>query len=360
MFADWVLFIFSGLCFALTLFIPETLVPAQMFFQSSMTETWFPPGSIGRSPLARFFSSRPPISRMGEFIVRAPRCLLYISATQYVPATKTRTRTASTQPQAPERARTPTQCDNDSESANTHTHHASTTMTTMLATISNYPHDNGHTHRDDGSHLNCTPPDYEHRVEVICALRTITRGMLMAACTLKSDECVTKCTHALKLLMMESAVVMQKTVVDLGGLKPHISDLPKVCKCNDSVWIVINSKVYNVSKFHPEGAAVLGIAGKDITETFFGLHRHEVLLRPQYAPTDWCHCGRGRDGQAASTWRALQCTVRRTTWLSDSFKTPYYTDNHRAFHKAFCTFMQEVAEAERCEANGKRFFAGAR
>ncbi|KAF8894305.1 peroxisomal acyl-CoA-dehydrogenase [Mucidula mucida] len=129
------------------------------------------------------------------------------------------------------------------------------------------------------------------------------------------------------------------------------------------LWIVIDSKVYNVSKFvdmHPGGAAVFyasGIAGKDTTETFFGLHRHEVLLRPQYA--------RLQIGVVAGEEEMIKPPVPgdlskvpygEPTWLSDGFKSPYYTDNHRAFHKAFRTFMQEVVqpEAERCEANGKR------
>ncbi|KAH9921493.1 acyl-CoA dehydrogenase NM domain-like protein [Epithele typhae] len=55
------------------------------------------------------------------------------------------------------------------------------------------------------------------------------------------------------------------------------------------LWIIVDAKVYDLSKFanlHPGGAGVLvnkTVAGKDATEAFFGLHRHEVLLRPQYA-----------------------------------------------------------------------------
>ncbi|KAF9006410.1 hypothetical protein BDZ89DRAFT_1048721 [Hymenopellis radicata] len=132
---------------------------AQMFFQSSMTETWFPPGSIGRSPLARFFSSRPPISRMANSSCGHP-------AASYTSA-----------------------------------------QHNTRATTTDYIHNAARR-----SHTSTAHPDYEHRVEVICALRTITRAF---------DDGIGR--------------VMQKTVVDLGGLKPHISDLPKVCKCNDSV-----------------------------------------------------------------------------------------------------------------------------
>ncbi|KAJ7066020.1 acyl-CoA dehydrogenase/oxidase [Mycena amicta] len=58
---------------------------------------------------------------------------------------------------------------------------------------------------------------------------------------------------------------------------------------DDDLWVIINGNVYDVSKFavlHPGGMDVLldaQTAGQDATEAFFGLHRHEVLLQPQYA-----------------------------------------------------------------------------
>lgn len=44
------------------------------------------------------------------------------------------------------------------------------------------------------------------------------------------------------------------------------------------------------------------------------------------------------------------------TWLSDGFKSPYYSDNHRAFQKAVRKFLVEEVqpEAVRCEENGKK------
>lgn len=54
-------------------------------------------------------------------------------------------------------------------------------------------------------------------------------------------------------------------------------------------WIIVDAKVYDLSRFvglHPGGASVLldaEVAGQDATETFYGLHRHEVLEKPQYA-----------------------------------------------------------------------------
>ncbi|EJD42032.1 cytochrome b5 [Auricularia subglabra TFB-10046 SS5] len=55
------------------------------------------------------------------------------------------------------------------------------------------------------------------------------------------------------------------------------------------LWVIIDAKVYDLSKFHnlhPGGLAALldqEVAGQDATEAFYGLHRHEVLLKPAYA-----------------------------------------------------------------------------
>ncbi|KAK0453029.1 peroxisomal acyl-CoA-dehydrogenase [Armillaria borealis] len=129
------------------------------------------------------------------------------------------------------------------------------------------------------------------------------------------------------------------------------------------LWIIIDTKVYDLSRFadlHPGGSNVLfaeGIAGQDSTETFFGLHRHEVLLRPQYARLQiGTIAGEEESIKAPVPGAISQVPYGEPTWLADGFKTPYYTDNHRAYHKAVRTLMQTVVEPEalRCEANGKR------
>ncbi|KAJ7590832.1 acyl-CoA dehydrogenase/oxidase [Mycena floridula] len=126
------------------------------------------------------------------------------------------------------------------------------------------------------------------------------------------------------------------------------------------MWIVIDSKVFDVSKFadlHPGGATVIAaVAGQNATDVFFGLHRHEVLLKPQYARL---HIGNieGEEEQIKPQGAGLsKVPYAEATWLNDGFKSPYYSDNHRAFQKAVRKFFVEVVQPEaiRCEENGKR------
>ena len=103
---------------------------------------------------------------------------------------------------------------------------------------------------------------------------------------------------------------------------------------------------------HPDA-----LAGKDATEAFFGLHRHEVLLRPQYA--------RLQIGTVAGQKEFVKPTVpgdvsavpyAEPAWLSSGFHSPYYNENHRRFQKTVRKFFEEVVlpDAVKCEENGKR------
>ncbi|KAJ7472310.1 acyl-CoA dehydrogenase/oxidase [Mycena galericulata] len=129
------------------------------------------------------------------------------------------------------------------------------------------------------------------------------------------------------------------------------------------LWVTIDAKVYDLSKFadlHPGGPNVLfaeSVAGKDATQAFFGLHRLEVLQRPQYARLQ-IGTIQGEESviKAPAPGEISRVPYAEPTWLVDGFKSPYYTDRHRKFQTAVRTFFEEVVkpEAIKCEENGKR------
>ena len=102
---------------------------------------------------------------------------------------------------------------------------------------------------------------------------------------------------------------------------------------------------------------ILLSAGKDATQTFFGLHRHEVLLRPQYK-----HLQIGTVAGQEEQFRPLlpgelsKVPYAEPTWLSKGYYSPYYSDNHRKFQTAVREFFTTVVqpESQRCEETGKR------
>ncbi|KAI0028680.1 acyl-CoA dehydrogenase [Vararia minispora EC-137] len=142
-------------------------------------------------------------------------------------------------------------------------------------------------------------------------------------------------------------------------------ELKEVAKHNKEgdLWIVVDSRVYDLTKFadmHPGGAAVLyveGIAGKDATRAFFGLHRQEVLHRPQYARLQiGTLAGEKPLVNPPTPGEVSDVPYAEPTWLVKGFKSPYYKVSHRRFHTAMRAFIDEVVlpDATRCEENGKR------
>ncbi|KAI0078779.1 acyl-CoA dehydrogenase NM domain-like protein [Panus rudis PR-1116 ss-1] len=131
----------------------------------------------------------------------------------------------------------------------------------------------------------------------------------------------------------------------------------------DDLWIIIDSKVYDVTRFrnmHPGGAFVLteeGIPGQDATEAFYGLHRHEVLERPQYQRLQ---IGTIKDEKpviiARATGQLSKVPYAEPTYLTEGYHSPYYTESHRAFQKAVRQFVDEVVypDAVAREEDGKR------
>jgi cytochrome b involved in lipid metabolism len=138
--------------------------------------------------------------------------------------------------------------------------------------------------------------------------------------------------------------------------------------------------VYDVSKFaklHPGGTGVLyadsvgkqfpsinpgetsehDTAGNDVTQTFFGLHRHEILLKPQYARLQIGKIqGSEESIRAPAPGELSAVPYAEPTWLAEGYFSPYYTENHRQFQTAFREFCNGIVypEAVRCEENGRR------
>ncbi|TDL25501.1 acyl-CoA dehydrogenase NM domain-like protein [Rickenella mellea] len=141
--------------------------------------------------------------------------------------------------------------------------------------------------------------------------------------------------------------------------------LEEVAKHNKpgDLWVVVDAKVYNLSRFvdlHPGGASVLldaDVAGQDATEAFFGLHRHEVLLKPQYARLQIGVLD-GAQSVVSEPEPGARSMIPygEPTWLSDGYHSPYYRDSHRALQKATRILVDEFIypDAQDREADGKR------
>ncbi|KZT18274.1 acyl-CoA dehydrogenase NM domain-like protein [Neolentinus lepideus HHB14362 ss-1] len=132
---------------------------------------------------------------------------------------------------------------------------------------------------------------------------------------------------------------------------------------DSDLWVIIDSKVYDLTRFknlHPGGLAVLvdpEIAGQDATEAFYGLHRHEVLERPQYARLQ---IGTLKDEQPVIVSRVIgelsTVPYAEPTWLTGGYYSPYYKESHRRLQKALRVFVDEVIypDAQAREEDNKR------
>ncbi len=99
------------------------------------------------------------------------------------------------------------------------------------------------------------------------------------------------------------------------------------------------------------------LAGKDATQVFFGLHRHEVLLKPQYKRLQ-IGTVRGQTEQIKplTPGELSKVPYAEPTWLSPGFYTPYYSNKHRRFQTAIREFFETVVKPEsiKCEESGKK------
>lgn len=139
----------------------------------------------------------------------------------------------------------------------------------------------------------------------------------------------------------------------------------EVAKNNDpesSFWVIIDSKVYDLTDFmagHPGGEHVLlQHAGKDCTEEFYGLHRHEVLQK--YHKTLYLGSIGGESQKVLERQPGELCPVpyAEPSWLNPKWaKSPYFDESHKRFQKGVRAFVDVhmMKEAQELNAEGKRF-----
>ncbi|KAI2630037.1 acyl-CoA dehydrogenase-like protein [Xylaria nigripes] len=126
----------------------------------------------------------------------------------------------------------------------------------------------------------------------------------------------------------------------------------------DSVWFIIDSKVYDVSEFldaHPGGESVLRqVAGKDATTDFYNLHRHEVLAKYEELQIGTI-AGEEPTVVTPQPGDLSLVPYAEPLWLTPAFKSPYYNESHRRLQKAMRIFNDKyiTPEAQTREADGK-------
>ena len=81
---------------------------------------------------------------------------------------------------------------------------------------------------------------------------------------------------------------------------------------------------------HPGGLLVLldaDIAGQDATEAFFGLHRFEVLQKPQYARLQiGVVTGEKETIRPRAPGELSKVPYAEPTWLVQGYHSPYYKE----------------------------------
>ncbi|KAH9892245.1 acyl-CoA dehydrogenase/oxidase [Xylariomycetidae sp. FL2044] len=125
----------------------------------------------------------------------------------------------------------------------------------------------------------------------------------------------------------------------------------------DSVWFVVDSKVYDVSDFldaHPGGESVLRqVAGQDATTAFYNLHRHEVLTKYDDLQIGTVQ-GEKPSVITPQPGDLSPVPYAEPLWLTPAYKSPYYNESHRRLQRAARIFTDKeiLPEAQKHEAEG--------
>jgi len=113
--------------------------------------------------------------------------------------------------------------------------------------------------------------------------------------------------------------------------------------------------------FQPKSFLMFKIAGQDATQAFFGLHRHEILLKPQYKRLQIGTIqGEEEMIHPPAPGQFSQVPYAEPTWLSNGYFSPYYDETHRKLQKAVREFFELVVapEAVVADESGKKISQG--
>lgn len=117
------------------------------------------------------------------------------------------------------------------------------------------------------------------------------------------------------------------------------------------MWMVIDGKVYDVSKFmkvHPGGAGILKLyAGKDATKEFFAMHKAEVLGKVGAKLVKGSVTGAKVGALEASADRSMIDVAPYSEppfWMG--WNSPYYKESHKTFRLKLRSFVETVLKPE--------------
>ena len=158
-----------------------------------------------------------------------------------------------------------------------------------------------------------------------------------------------------------SSRIIDSTTSFDGAMTQEI-DRDEVAQKNtsESLWIIIDSKVYDVTDFveaHPGGAAVLEqVAGQDATTDFFNLHRLEALQKYEKALCIGTIKGEKSQVVVSQPGGLSAVPYAEPMWLTPQFKTPYYKESHRRLQRAMRKWVETVLvpDATEKEESGER------
>jgi len=127
------------------------------------------------------------------------------------------------------------------------------------------------------------------------------------------------------------------------------------------LWIIVDTVVYDLTKFvdmHPGGAYVLldkDIAGQECSESFFGLHKSEILKKYQRLAIGTIQ-NEKPEWVLPQTGELSRVPYAEPAWLSRGYHSPYYKESHRALQKWMREFVDKhvTPDAREKEQSGQR------